>query len=98
MAPRFTRKHLRCRACGATYFSHQVDGVEYYHACAPLSDPEVITALGLPVDRSTWTPAQLQEFNAADRTRPNGRDENVKGGDGDDKGEPKAPGAGADVI
>lgn len=93
-----TRRHLRCRTCGGTYHDHLADGTEYYHACPPLSDWEVARVLGLPADSSTWTEAQRVEVQRADRTRPNARDENVRGGVGDDAGTIKAVGGGVDTL
>lgn len=28
---------MRCNSCGGTYQSVQADGMDYYHACAPLA-------------------------------------------------------------
>lgn len=67
----------KCTTCSATYAPVGADNVRYFHACAPLSDVEVIAALGLNVDRTKWTALEAQTFAAAPRVRPNTRNENV---------------------
>lgn len=71
------RRNVRCRACGAVYWTHQADGTEYYHACAPLSEPELAGA----VDAGTFVLPEGEDVATAVRRRPydrpNRRDENV---------------------
>jgi hypothetical protein len=72
-----TVKHLRCNTCGGTYDSHQRDGLEYYHACAPLSAPEVAAAvlagtIVLPVGETPEIAVLRRLYE-----RPNLRDENI---------------------
>jgi hypothetical protein len=68
---------VECLTCAAVYARILADGSEYYHACPPLSDDEVIAALELGADRSTWTPEERFAFDTASRDRPNHRDENI---------------------
>lgn len=74
---RTTLTFVECRTCGAVYARILADGSEYYHACPPLSDVEVIAALDLGADRSTWTPEERFAFDTASRERPDHRDENI---------------------
>lgn len=67
----------KCQTCGGTYAAVQSDGTRYFHACPTLTDAEVITALGLNVDRTKWTALEAQTFAAAPRVRPNARNENA---------------------
>lgn len=70
----------KCTTCSATYASLGPDNIRYFHACPPLSDAEVIAALGLNVDRTKWTPLEQASFAAAPRVRPNARNENAPDG------------------
>lgn len=67
----------RCSTCGATYAPMQADSTRYFHQCPPLSDADIVTALGLNVDRAKWTAQNAADFAAASRVRPNARNENV---------------------
>lgn len=69
----------KCLTCGATYPAVGVDNVRYFHACPPLSDAEVIAALGLNVDATKWTALERSTFAAAPRGRANARNENAPG-------------------
>jgi hypothetical protein len=88
----------KCTTCGGTYTQVQPDGTQYFHACPPVSDAEVIGALGLPVDRTLWAKPQADAFAAASRVRLNARDENLPGTRATDKGLMKAPGKGTTTI
>jgi hypothetical protein len=70
-------KFVECLTCAAVYARVLADGTEYYHACPPLSDDEVIAALELGADRSAWTPEERFAFDTASRLRPDHRDENI---------------------
>lgn len=85
---------LQCNTCGGIYPRFQADGTQYFHACPPLSDAEITAALGLPLDPTTWTKAQLLAFNSASRVRPNARDENLISTKAVDTGSLKAAGLG----
>lgn len=90
---------LKCNACGGTYEPVQADGSLYFHACPPLSDPEVGKALGLSLDSSTWTAPQKAAVAAAARVRPNARDENlVQTSDPTKPATMKAIGAGVTTV
>lgn len=89
---------FRCRACGGTYDPVLPDGMRYFHACADLSDAEVIAILGLPADDTTWTVGQRQAFERFPRTRPNRRNENVPGTTPADTGRRIADGLGVDPV
>lgn len=68
---------MTCKTCLGTYTATLADGTRYFHACPQLSDADVITALGLNVDRTKWTPLEAQTFAAASRVRPLARNENA---------------------
>jgi len=57
---------FRCLTCGGIYRSPLADGMEYFHACPPLSDAELRRA-GVPE----------QGLESADRTRSGARDQNL---------------------
>lgn len=85
---------VKCNSCGGTYAPLQPDGSEYYHACAPLSAPEIDAAvkagkLQLPTG---MTPDQAATLLTIER--PNRRDENVISTRASDSGTMKANGAG----
>lgn len=67
----------QCVTCHGVYELMQRDGQRYFHACPPLSDAEVIAALGINVDRTKWSAADATAFAAAPRVRPNARNENA---------------------
>jgi hypothetical protein len=88
----------KCTTCGGVYPSTQTDGTLYFHACAPLSDAEVSSALGLPADSTKGTPAQQAQLAASPRARPNARDENLPGTAATDRGKLKAAGLGVTTV
>lgn len=67
----------KCTACGATYLPLLADGTRYFHVCPPLSDADVVAALGVPSDDAKQTPAHKAAIAAASRVRANARNENV---------------------
>lgn len=75
---------LKCTICGGTYQPTTSDGLTYYHACPPLSLPELADAVAhgkvaLPVDPATGQPEAVDVAHARRLyTRANARDENVK--------------------
>jgi len=89
---------VKCVTCGGVYVSVLADGTRYFHACPPLTDVEVSTALSLDPDATKQTPAQRATVAAASRVRPGARDENVPSTKSDDVGKLKAIGAGTVVV
>lgn len=89
---------VKCVTCGGVYTAILSDGTRYFHACPPLSDLEVSTALSLDPDSTKQTPAQRATVAATARARPNGRDENVPSTKSDDVGKLKAIGGGTLVV
>lgn len=58
--------NLQCNTCGATYVDVLPDGMEYYHACAPLSPAEIRAGLAAGTIALTKTQAaQLAALQAA---------------------------------
>lgn len=90
---------LKCKTCNATYADLQPDGTRYFHACAPLSDAEVATALAKNPDSTKWTAQDRADVASAPRARANARDENIASTAPNDKGAPiKSAGAGVQTL
>lgn len=67
---------VKCRTCGATYEREQADGTRYFHACAPLSVPELLELLDAGALK--LSAAHQRELDAArerDATDPPADDE-----------------------
>lgn len=89
----------QCKTCNGTYPDVQADGTRYFHACPPLSDAEVKTALALPADDAVLTKLQRDQVAAAPRARANARDENITTTAPSKTAAPmKAPGAGVTTV
>jgi len=54
----------QCLSCGGTYSASSLDGVSYFHACPPLSAPEIRKAIA--ANASPLTPAQQQQLATLD--------------------------------
>lgn len=85
---------FRCNACLGEFGDVLADGMRYFHACAP--------AIFVTVTRGAATiEVPIEAVQPGDVVishryveRPNRRDENVRGGAGDDRSEPLRPGGG----
>jgi hypothetical protein len=67
---------VQCQTCGGVYSPLQADGTEYYHACPPLSVPELKTAHAAKRLRfSAADEAAFQDALAADELSPAKPDE-----------------------
>lgn len=83
-----------CNSCGATYDTVQADGTEYFHACAPLSAPELAAKIAagkvvLPGGETVDQAVQRRVYE-----RANKRDENPVSAKPADAGSMKSPGDG----
>lgn len=68
---------VRCNSCGSTYEPVQRDGTLYFHACAPLSAPELTAKVAagrvvLPAGETVEIAVSLRTYE-----RANKRDENI---------------------
>lgn len=95
---------LRCKTCLATYDALQDDGTAYFHACGPLSAPELAAKVlagkvALPIDPDTGL-TETADKAVSRRTyeRANKRDENLPGTKSTDAGLLKAAGDGVTVL
>jgi hypothetical protein len=85
---------VKCNACGGTYEPLQDDGLQYFHACPPLSAPELAAKVAagkivLPGGETADQAVQRRMYE-----RANKRDENLKSTDPKDAGSLKAAGDG----
>jgi len=85
---------VKCNACGGIYEPVQADGVAYFHACPPLSAPEL--AAKVAAGKIVLPGGETADQAVAKRTyeRANKRDENVKSTAEKDAGSLKAVGDG----
>lgn len=87
---------VKCQSCGGIYEPVLSDGMQYFHACPPLSAPELQAAVDagavtLPKGETVEEAVLLRTYE-----RANKRDENVVAGSDPDKDAPiKAEGDGA---
>lgn len=67
---------VKCQSCGGIYEPVQADGMQYFHACPPLSLPELRDALAAnTVQLSRLDQMRLQEARQADLADPPAPDE-----------------------
>lgn len=91
-------ERVRCNSCHGEYSPIGRDGMQYFHACPPLSRFELEAAIAARV--ITLTPTELEEVLIGVRRipRPNQRDENLVSTRQRDAGKAKSDGDGTTVI
>jgi hypothetical protein len=85
---------LECQSCGGRYEPETADGQAYYHRCPPLSAVELAAAVkarrvSLPLGETVDDAVRRRTYERATL-----RDENVKGGKGDDRNAVRREGKG----
>lgn len=91
-------KRVRCNSCDGEYAPIGLDGVRYFHACAPLSPAELEKAVA--IGAIVLSRLELEDALSGRRpiARPLARDENVPSTRERDAGEVKSTGTGTAVI
>lgn len=89
---------VQCKRCNGVYQATTDDGMQYFHACPPLSAPELAAAVAagkivLPLGETADVAVTRRIYE-----RSNKRDENLPSTDASSKGAMKSPGAGVQTV
>lgn len=88
---------FQCKACGGAYFNPQRDGSSYFHACAPIHNPDYDAQFTMDGDGNRVPKNGVDPDIPEMLEHPSKRDENVEVKP-DGKVEPKNDGEGKETV